>query len=197
MTIGNLAAVTQTNTKRLLAYSSINHAGYMLLGLIAGNASGIKGVLVYMLVYTFMNLGAFLVLGSLTRKGLAGEDINDLRGLMKKAPGHAIWMLIFLLSLAGIPPTAGFIGKYFIFLSLIETGHYVLAVLACAYAAVSIYFYFRMVKAMFIETEEEETPPLTTSFGTRLALGVTGILTLVIGLYPEPFLRLAQQSISR
>jgi NADH-quinone oxidoreductase subunit N len=197
MTIGNLAAVTQTNTKRLLAYSSINHAGYMLLGLIAGNASGIKGVLVYMLVYTFMNLGAFLVLGSLTRKGLAGEDMNDLRGLMKKAPGHAIWMLIFLLSLAGIPPTAGFIGKYFIFLSLIETGHYVLAVLACAYAAVSIYFYFRMVKAMFIETEEEETPPLTTSFGTRLALGVTGILTLVIGLYPEPFLRLAQQSISR
>ncbi len=197
MTIGNLAAVTQTNTKRLLAYSSINHAGYILLGLIAGNPTGIMGVLIYVLVYTFMNLGAFLVLTSLTRRGLAGEDINDLRGLMKKAPGHALAMLIFLVSLAGIPPTAGFLGKYFIFLSLVETGHYVLAVVGCAYVAVSIYYYFRMVKAVFVETGETDMPPLTVSFGTRVALGVTCLLTLGIGLYPEPFLRLAQLSISR
>jgi len=197
MTVGNLAAVTQTNTKRLLAYSSINHAGYILLGLIAGNPTGIKGVLVYILVYTFMNLGAFLVLTSLTRKGLAGEDINDLRGLMKKAPGHALAMLIFLVSLAGIPPTAGFLGKYYIFLSLIETGHYTLAVIGCAYVAVSIYYYFRLVKAIFIEDGETEMPPLTTSFGTQVALGVTCLLTLGIGMYPEPFLKLAQLSISR
>lgn len=197
MTIGNLAAITQTNTKRLLAYSSVNHAGYILLGVIAGNNTGYKGVLIYLLVYTFMNLGAFLVLTSLTRKGLAGEDINDLRGLMKKSPGHALWMLIFLLSLAGIPPTAGFFGKYFIFLSLIETGHYVLAVLGCLYAAVAIYYYMRMVKAMFIETEEEETPALSTSFGMQVALLVTGVMTLVIGVYPEPFVRLAQQSFQR
>lgn len=197
MTIGNLAAITQTNTKRLLAYSSVNHAGYILLGVIAGNNTGYKGVLIYLLVYTFMNIGAFLVLTSLTRKGLAGEDINDLRGLMKKAPGHALWMLIFLMSLAGIPPTAGFFGKYFIFLSLIETGHYVLAVLGCLYAAVAIYYYMRLVKAMFIETEEEATPPLSTSFGMRVALAVTGVMTLVIGVYPEPFIRLAQQSFQR
>lgn len=197
MTIGNLAAVTQTNTKRLLAYSSVNHAGYILLGLIAGTPTGIKGVLVYLLVYTFMNLGAFLVLTVLTRQGLAGEDINDLRGLMKKAPGHAIWMLIFILSLAGIPPTAGFLGKYFVFLALVETGHYVLAVIAAAYVAVSIYYYMRIVKAMFIETEEEPTPALSLSFGTQVALGVTGVMTLVIGMYPEPFLRLAQLSIPR
>lgn len=197
MTIGNLAAITQTNTKRLLAYSSVNHAGYILLGVIAGNATGYKGVLIYLLVYTFMNVGAFLVLTSLTRQGLAGEDINDLRGLMKKAPGHALWMLIFLMSLAGIPPTAGFFGKYFIFLSLIETGHYVLAVLGCLYAAVAIYYYMRMVKAMFIETEEEPTPALATSFGTQLALAVTGAMTLIIGVYPEPFVRLAQQSFQR
>lgn len=197
MTVGNLAAVTQTNTKRLLAYSSINHAGYILLGLIAGNPTGLKGVLIYLLVYTFMNLGAFLVLTSLAREGLAGDDINDLGGLMRRAPGHALWMLVFLVSLAGIPPTAGFIGKYFIFLSLLETGHVTLAIIAAAYVAVSIYYYFRMVKAMFVETAEGEAGALTVSFGTRVALVVTGVLTLGIGIYPEPFLRLAQMSISR
>jgi NADH-quinone oxidoreductase subunit N len=197
MTIGNLAAVTQTNTKRLLAYSSINHAGYMLLGVIAGNATGLQGVLIYMLVYVFMTVGAFLVLATLNRDELAGEDIEDLRGLMKKSPGHALWMLIFLLSLAGIPPTAGFIGKYFIFLSLIETGRYVLAVIATLYVAVSIYYYFRLVKSMFVEDAEREMPPLATSFGTRVALVLTGVATLLIGVYPEPFVRFAQQSFLR
>lgn len=197
MTIGNLAAVTQTNTKRLLAYSSINHAGYMLLGVIAGNSTGLQGVLIYMLVYVFMTVGAFLVLVALNRDELAGEDIEDLRGLMKKSPGHALWMLVFLLSLAGIPPTAGFIGKYFIFLSLIETGRYVLAVIATLYVAVSIYYYFRLVKSMFVEDGEREMPPLATSFGTRVALVLTGVATLVIGVYPEPFVRFAQQSFLR
>ncbi len=197
MTVGNLAAVTQTNTKRLLAYSGINHAGYILLGIIAGNPTGIQGVLVYLLVYTFMNLGVFLVLASLSRQGLAGDDINDLRGLMKRAPGHALCMLVFLVSLAGIPPTAGFLGKYYIFLSLIETGHTTLAVVAALYVAVSVYYYFRLVKAVFVEPAEGDIPPLATSFGTRVALAATGVLTLVIGIYPEPFLRLAQLSISR
>ncbi|MBI5281288.1 MAG: NADH-quinone oxidoreductase subunit N [Candidatus Solibacter usitatus] len=197
MIIGNFAAVTQTNTKRLLAYSGINHAGYILLGLIAGNPTGLKGMLVYLLIYTFMTLGAFLVLTVLTRKGLAGEDINDLNGLMQRAPGYAIWMLIFLVSLAGIPPTGGFFGKYFIFLALLETGHTTLAIIAALFVAVSVYYYFRMIKAIFVQKEEQETPPLATSLGVRLALGVTGVLTLLIGVYPEPFLRLAQMSISR
>jgi NADH-quinone oxidoreductase subunit N len=197
MTVGNLAAVTQTNTKRLLAYSSINHAGYMLLGVIAGNVTGIQGVLVYMLVYVFMTVGAFLVLILLSRKDVAGDDIADMAGMMKKSPAHAIWMLIFLLSLAGIPPTAGFIGKYFIFLSLVETGRYVLAVIAAAYVAVSIYYYFRMVKSMFVTEPETEMPPLTTSFGTKLALGITGALTLIIGMYPEPIVGFARQTLER
>lgn len=197
MTIGNLAAVTQTNTKRLLAYSSINHAGYMLLGVIAGNATGIQGVLIYMLVYVFMTVGAFLVLVALNRDEFGGEDVDDLRGMMHKSPGHAIWMLIFLLSLAGIPPTAGFIGKYFIFLSLIESGRYVLAVIATVYVAVAIYYYLRLVKSMFVEDPEREVPAMATSFGTRVALIVTGVATLLIGVYPEPFVRFAQQSFLR
>jgi NADH-quinone oxidoreductase subunit N len=196
LTLGNLAAINQTNIKRLLAYSSISHAGYMLLGLIAGNDRGINGVMVYVMVYTFMNLGAFLVVVALRRAHIIGEDLEDMAGLMHKSPGYAILMLIFLLSLAGIPPTAGFLGKFYIFEALLETRHYALAVVATLYVAVAIYYYFKIVRSMFIR-EETEKAPLTTSFGLRLALGVTGVLTLVIGLYPEPFLRMAQTTVFR
>ena len=194
MTVGNLAAISQSNIKRLLAYSSISHAGYMLLGLIAGNDTGIQGIAVYILVYTFMNLGAFLVVVAMRRKNIIGEDLEDMAGLMYKNPGYAVLMLIFLLSLAGIPPTAGFLGKYYIFLSLIQTHHYILAVIATLYVAVAIYYYFRVVRIMFVG-ELTEKAPLATSFGLRLALGITGVLTLAMGIYPEPFLRLAQNSL--
>ncbi len=195
MTVGNLAAISQTNVKRLLAYSSISHAGYMLLGLIAGNQTGINGIGVYILVYTFMNLGAFMVLVSLRRKDILGEDMEDLSGLMHKSPAHAVLMLIFMMSLAGIPPTAGFLGKYYIFLSLIETQHYALAVVAVLYVAVAIYYYFRIVRSMFISEPVDKLPALS-SFGLRVALAVTGVMTVLIGVYPEPFLRLAQASAS-
>src|SRR6266478_1835849 len=143
MTGANLAALTQTNLKRLLAYSSIAHVGYMLLGLVALASvtypapaffDGLKGILLYLLVYTFMNLGAFAVIASLRQRNVIGDELDDLAGLYFRAPTEAVLMLIFLLSLAGIPPLAGFYGKYFIFLSLIESGHYVLASLAVLYA---------------------------------------------------------------
>ncbi|MEN6602451.1 MAG: proton-conducting transporter membrane subunit, partial [Bryobacteraceae bacterium] len=196
MTVGNLAAITQTNVKRLLAYSSISHAGYILLGLVAGNSTGMEGVAVYLLVYTFMNLGAFLVVVALRRKDMIGDNVDDFAGLMHRSPGYALLMLVFLLSLAGIPPTAGFIGKYFIFLSLIQTGHYVLAVIAVLYVAVAIYYYFRIVRCMFTEKEASIEAP-ASSFGVRVALALTGLATLVIGIYPEPFIRLAQTSVLR
>ncbi len=196
MTVGNIGAVTQSNVKRLLAYSSIAHAGYILLGLVAGNDTGIKGVAVYMAVYAFMTLGAFLVLVGLRRKDLLGEDMEDLAGLMHKSPGYAVLMLIFMASLAGIPPTAGFIGKYYIFLSILETGHYVLAVIAALYVAVAIYYYFRVVRSMFV-SEAADTGAMSTTFGLRVALALTGLLTLGIGVYPEPFLEFAQISLIR
>jgi NADH-quinone oxidoreductase subunit N len=196
MTVGNLAAINQSNVKRLLAYSSISHAGYMLLGLVAGNEQGIIGIAVYLMVYTFMNLGAFLVLIALRRQKIIGDEMDDISGLMKKSPGYAVLMLIFLLSLAGIPPTAGFLGKYYIFLSLIEARQYTLAVIAVLYAAVAIYYYFRIVKSMFV-SELREKAPLASSFGMRLALAVSGVMTLAIGVYPEPFLKLAQTSLLR
>jgi NADH-quinone oxidoreductase subunit N len=194
MTIGNLAAISQTNIKRLLAYSSISHAGYMLLGLVSGNATGLKGISVYILVYTFMNFGAFTMVVAMRSKEIAGDDIDDMSGLMSRRPAYAILMLIFLLSLAGIPPTAGFLGKYYIFLSLIQTQHYLLAVAAVLYVAVAAYYYFRIVKVMFVS----EAPPkaeISDSPGIRLALAVSAVFTLLIGLYPEPFLNMAQRSL--
>jgi NADH-quinone oxidoreductase subunit N len=133
---------------------------------------------------------------ALRRQNIIGEDLDDLAGLVHRHPTYAILMLIFMLSLAGIPPTAGFLGKYYIFLSLIETGHYVLAVVATLYVAVAIYYYFKIVRSMFIR-EETEKMPLASSFGLQLALGITGVLTLLIGIYPEPFLRMAQTSLLR
>jgi len=196
LTVGNFAALSQTNVKRLLAYSSISHAGYILLGLIAGNNAGLQGVAVYILVYVFMTIGAFLVITVLRRQGLLGEDIGDLAGLIHKSPLYAVLMLIFLLSLAGIPPTAGFVAKYFIFLSLVETGRYLLAAIAALYVAVSVFYYFRLVRSMF-QAEQTDFGALSQSAGVRVALAVTGVLTLLIGVYPEPFLALARTSLLR
>jgi NADH-quinone oxidoreductase subunit N len=138
-----------------------------------------------------------VVITALRRKDIIGEDLDDIAGLVHRSPGFAVLMLIFLLSLAGIPPTAGFLGKYYIFLSLIETRHYALAVVATLYVAVAIYYYFKIVRSMFIREASAEEAPLASSLGVRLALCVSGVLTLAIGIYPEPFLRLAQTSILR
>ncbi len=194
MTVGNLAAITQTNIKRLLAYSSISHAGYMLLGLVSGNQTGMKGIAVYILVYAFMNFGAFTLVVAMRSKDIIGDDIDDMSGLMSKRPTYAVLMLIFLLSLAGIPPTAGFLGKYYIFLSLIQTRHYYLAVFAVLYVAVAAYYYFRIVKTMFV-SEPQEKLDISDSPGIRVALAVSAVFTLLIGIYPEPFLQMAQKSL--
>src|SRR6184192_324878 len=201
MTAANLAALTQNNLKRLLAYSSIAHVGYMLLGLIAfGSANtpsgvdGIRGILIYLLVYTFMNLGAFAVITSLRQRDVIGDELDDIAGLYSRAPTEAILMLIFLLSLAGIPPLAGFYGKYFIFLSLIESKHYVLASLAVLYAVFGLYYYMKIANAMFMREAVDKTR-LPISLGMRTALGITAFATLVIGIYPEPFIRAVNWSL--
>src|SRR5213594_1986374 len=203
MTGANLAALTQNNLKRLLAYSSIAHVGYMLLGLIALASvdypspaffDGFKGILLYLLVYTFMNLGAFAVVTSLRRREVIGDEIDDIAGLFFRAPTESILMLIFLLSLAGIPPLAGFYGKYFIFLSLIESRHYVLASLAVLYAVFGLYYYMKIANAMFMREAVDKTR-LPISLGMRTALGITAFATLVIGIYPEPFIRAVNWSL--
>jgi NADH-quinone oxidoreductase subunit N len=197
MTLGNLAAITQDNIKRFFGYSAISHVGYLLLGLVAaadGNADGLRAIVIYLMVYAFMNLGAFSVIIMMRRKDIIGDEIDDLSGLMTRAPALALLMLVFLLSLAGIPPTAGFIGKYFIFLSLVETGHYYLAVLGVVYAVVALYYYFRIVAVMFMKKSLDEIP-YASSLGLRLALGVTSAMTLLIGIYPQPIIEIAREAI--
>jgi NADH-quinone oxidoreductase subunit N len=195
MTGANFAALTQTNTKRLLGYSSIAHVGYMLLGLVAGTATqvsidGIKGILIYLLVYTFMNLGAFGVITSLRHRQVIGDELDDLNGLYSRAPVEAVLMLVFLLSLAGIPPLAGFWGKYFIFLSLIETGHYALASLGVLYSVFGLYYYLKMANAMFMGKAEAGEGRLPVSLAMRSALGIAGFATLFIGILPDHFIQL-------
>ncbi|HYR84105.1 MAG TPA: NADH-quinone oxidoreductase subunit N [Terriglobia bacterium] len=193
MTVGNIAAITQSNVKRLLAYSSISHAGYILIGFIAGNDTGLTAVPLYLLIYTFTNLGAWAVIVALRRRDVIGEHIDEMSGLFFRHPAAAILMLIFLLSLAGIPPTAGFIAKYYLFAAAIQTGHNVLAVIAVLNAAISIYFYLRIVVAMFMRDATEKTG-LTYSPGILTALGVAFVFTMLIGIYPDPFIAMARQA---
>ncbi len=190
LTWGNLAALTQTNVKRLLAYSSISHVGYILLGLVAGNETGLVGIAYYLFAYVFMTAGAFAVIIVLRQKGLIGEELEDLNGLYQRSPAAAVLLLIFMLSLAGIPPTAGFMGKYFIFLSLIESKHPVLAVFAVLYIVPALYYYFRIIVHAWLK-QPGEAPHLVMTNAQAVALGVTVFVTLAAGLYPEPFTRLA------
>ena len=167
----------------------------MLLGLVAGtatelNADGIKGILIYLLVYTFMNLGAFGVSTSLRHKKVIGDELDDLNGLYSRAPVEAVLMLVFMLSLAGIPPLAGFWGKYFIFLSLISTGHYALAALGVLYSVFGLYYYLKIANAMFMGQPEKGEEHLPVSYSMRAALGVTGFATLFIGIMPNRFIEL-------
>jgi NADH-quinone oxidoreductase subunit N len=204
LTIGNFAAITQTNVKRMLAYSSISHVGYILLGIVAvASAStsdtfvfmtGMKGVAFYLFVYGFMTVGAFSVLIVLQRQGIIGDELDDLNGLYRRSPLSAVVLLIFMLSLAGIPPLAGFIGKYFILQALIETGHMRLALFGALYIVPALYYYFRVVAHAYLYEPGNAPSPIIT-IGQRLAFAVLCFVTVAAGIYPEPFVRLATYSL--
>jgi len=159
MTIGNIAALTQTNMKRLLAYSSIAHAGYMLMGVVAASQFGARGMMVYLLAYVFMNLGAFLVV-TLIHYHDGTFDLRDYPGLYRRAPLLTIAMAVFLLSLMGIPPLVGFMGKLYVFAAVVQSGHYWFAVVGAVNAAVAAYYYARVMKTMVIDAGNEDKPPV-------------------------------------
>ena len=201
--VGNWAAVTQDNSKRLLAYSSISNAGYLLLGLVAGNSYGYTGLMIYLLVYTLMNMGAFGIVISLRRRGIIGDNVDDMAGLAQKAPGMAAMMTIFMLSLGGLPITGGFIGKYFLFGGLLQRGaaegkswYYWLAGWAIINTVVSFYYYIRFIKVMYLGDRIADDKPLSLSpaLQTALAVSVAGII--FIGVYPQPLINLTQKLIA-
>jgi len=194
LTWGNLAALTQTNIKRLLAYSSISHVGYILFGLVAYNDTGLTGVIYYLIAYAFMTVGAFAVVIVLRQQGIIGDDLDDLDGLYQRNPAGAVLLLIFMLSLAGIPPTAGFMGKYFIFLALIESHHPVLAIFAALYIVPALYYYLRVVVHAWFKKPGDAPAPLMSN-AQAIALGAALFVTLAAGLYPEPFTRLAHYAL--
>jgi NADH-quinone oxidoreductase subunit N len=204
--LGNVVALVQTNIKRMLAYSSIAHAGYALIGVVAagrmegssGGTAGIASVMLYIALYTFMTFGAFAIVAMLRKGGLEGEEIEDFTGLAKRHPLGALLMLVFMVSLAGIPPTAGFVGKFYVFMSAVEAGMTWLAVVAVVFAAVSAYYYLRLVMVMYMREPEELTatsPRLVMSptLSIVLACAVGGVV--FFGFYPNPIVQLATQAV--
>src|SRR5499427_5356614 len=193
MTVGNVAAVTQSNVKRMLAYSSIAHAGYVLMGIVAGTARGITATLVYLMIYSFMQLGAFAVVVLLRRRDVGGEELKDFSGLHFRNPFAAFAMLLFMLSLGGIPPTAGFMGKFWLFSAAIDAHYYGLALIGVLNSAISLYYYIRIVVFMYLKRDAAGTEP-STSPAIAVVLGVAVVATLVLGVYPRLLFEVADAS---
>ena len=199
MTLGNLVAVTQNNVKRMLAYSSIAHTGYMLVGLAAyagGQIQGLEGLLFYGAVYTFMNLGAFAVVAALQRQAGVTSQLDTFAGLGRREPLLGALMVLFLLSLTGIPPTAGFFAKAYVILAAVEGGGWLplLAVLAVLNAAVAAFYYLRVVVYMYMRESQSVIAPLRHGRLVWAGLAVTAILTIVIGLFPEGLVQIVNQA---
>jgi NADH-quinone oxidoreductase subunit N len=193
MTVGNVAALTQTNLKRMLAYSSIAHAGYVLIGVVAGPPRGVTAMLIYVLIYSFMQAGAFAVIVMMRRKDVSGDELKDFSGLHARHPFAAFAMLLFMLSLGGIPPTAGFMGKFWLFSAAIESGHVWLAVIGVLNSAISLYYYIRLVVFMYLKKETTGSEPTTTPLLT-LTLALAIVATIVLGVYPQLLFDVAQKS---
>jgi NADH-quinone oxidoreductase subunit N len=200
MTLGNLVAISQDNIKRMLAYSSIAHTGYMLVGLAAwassGRIEGLAGLLYYGAAYSFMNLGAFAVIAALQRRRGVTSSIDTFAGLGRTEPALAILMTLFLLSLTGIPPTAGFFAKAYVILAAVEAGGPagILAVIAVLNAALAAFYYLRVVVFMFMRDPKGEPVPLQKSAILRVGLGGTALLTVVLGLFPGPLLQVVENA---
>jgi NADH-quinone oxidoreductase subunit N len=195
MAVGNIMALSQTNIKRMLAYSSIAHAGYALVGLAAGGPEGAASVMLYVCIYALMNMGAFGVVIMLRKAGERGEEITDFAGLGKTNKTAAFLMLIFMFSLTGIPPTAGFIGKFYIFKSAVQSGLVWLAVAGVLFSSISAYFYLRVIMVMYMK-EPKESIELTTSPSLALALAISVTAVIYIGVLPSELLDYARASIA-
>jgi NADH-quinone oxidoreductase subunit N len=196
MSLGNIIAIAQTDIKRMLAYSSIAHAGYVLVALVGGGAVGISSALFYLLAYTFMNIGAFTVVIVLGRKGQENTNLEDYKGLGNRSPVLALLMTIFLLSLAGFPPTAGFMAKFYVFSSAVKSGYVGLVIIGVLNSLVSVYYYLRIVVFMFMQPPQAETEKIRLAFGAGLVLLITTWFVLQMGIFPQTLLNWAQSSVS-
>jgi NADH-quinone oxidoreductase subunit N len=184
MVLGSFAAIAQTSIKRLMAYSSIGHVGYALMGLAAGDQAGIRGVLIYLAIYLFMNVGTFAVILAMRQKGRLVDSISDLAGLSKTNPAMALWMAVFMFSMAGVPPMAGFWGKFYVFMAAIDKGLFTLAVIGVLTSVVGAFYYLRIIKVMYFDEPVEAFDRGLGGLGVIQA--VAAIAVIVFTLVPSP-----------
>jgi NADH-quinone oxidoreductase subunit N len=187
MVLGGFAAIGQNNIKRLMAYSSIGHVGYALIGVAVGSPDGVRGVLIYLAIYMFMTLGTFACILAMKRQDRMVEEISDLAGLARTHPMMALVLAIFMFSMAGIPPFAGFFGKFYIFLAAVEGGYYLLAVVGVLTSVVAAYYYLRIIKLMYFDATEQ---PLDRPIGAGITvvMTITAVVVTFFFLYPQPIL---------
>jgi len=189
MALGAFAAIGQTNIKRLMAYSSIGHMGYALIGLAAGSPEGVAGVIIYLAIYLAMTLGTFACILAMRRGGRMTEEIDSLSGLSRTNPAMAFLLAMLLFSLAGIPPLAGFFAKFYVFLAAIHAGLYALAVIGVLLSVVGAYYYLRIVKIMYFDAPAERFEPMPATLAT--VLGISGVFVLFYFAYPAPLVEVA------
>ena len=192
MVLGSFAAIGQTNIKRLMAYSSIGHMGYALVGLAVGTTEGIRGVLIYMVTYVFMSAGVFACIIAMRRRGISLDKISDLAGLGRTDPMLAGWMTVFMFSMAGIPPFSGFFGKLYVFLPAVQAGYWTLAVVGVLTSVVGAYYYLRVIKVMYFDAAEPafDARPTSVSF----VAGVGALVTTLFFVFPAPLVAAAQSA---
>ncbi len=195
MTVGNVAAIAQTNVKRMLAYSSIAHSGYVLIGLVSGGVIGGTGAVFYLMAYVAMTLGAFAIVVLLEHKGERGEELKDYAGMGFKYPLIGALLSLFMLSLSGIPPTAGFVGKLYLFGGAVQSGHIWLAIFAVLNSAISVFYYLRLLVLMYMKEPQEAFPPIRIPLALGVVLLVTAVATLWLGLFPGAWFAAAQESV--
>lgn len=196
MVFGSVVAISQRNIIRMLAYSSIAHAGTILIGLLVYTENGISGVLYYLLVYTFMNMGAFTVVTLCLGPHWKGEYLSDYKGLASQQPVVAFSMTLFLLSLAGVPPTGGFAAKFIILAAAIEARYYWLAAIAVAATAIALFFYAKVIFYMYMQEPETRVERPAAGLAYRVVLLVTALGTMVLGIYPPPFIEIGVKAIA-
>src|SRR3712207_5085470 len=194
MLLGAFAAIGQRNIKRLMAYSSIGHVGYALMGVAVASDEGLRGLLIYMAIYVVMNVGTFAVIVAMRRGGRAVEQVDDLAGLGRTDPGTAMWMAVFMFSMAGIPPLAGFFGKLYVFLAAVQEGFWTLAVVGVLTSVVAAYYYLRIVKVMYFDQPAGVGLDARPA-GLLVVMACTGLFTLLFFALPAPILAAAQAAV--
>ncbi|HRK77791.1 MAG TPA: NADH-quinone oxidoreductase subunit NuoN [Thiobacillus sp.] len=194
MAVGNIAAIAQSNLKRMFAYSTISHMGFMLLGILAGSQSGYGSAMFYVLVYALMSLGGFGMILLLSRAGFEADQLDDFRGLNRRSPWLAFLMLLLMFSMAGIPPAVGFYAKLAVLQAVVEIGYVWLAVVAVLFSLVGAFYYLRIVKLMYFDAPHD-TAPIIASYDARLIMSANGLAVLALGILPQPLMAICVHAI--